>query len=318
MKVVSVIVPLYNKAKYIRKTLTSVVKQTHPEWEIIVVDDGSTDNSLKVVLDYKNSLPRDQAVRIKVLHQNNLGQWHARYKGLSSAKGEFVAMLDADDLWSPKKLEFQLEYLDKFPDIDLVLTNYCIYSEGGKRPKAVSFTPVEKRILGWANTEYYGGLVESTGLFRRKFLENHMEASFPGMSGGLQLCIKALQLKRIGCTEKYLSAYIENLEGWHFRKDDLVKSIEVISRNEDINEYIRSKMKIGLERHLFFWYFRQGSIIKRLQLISDLVTRTRIGHVIYAFKSISRSLVAQIRFLRIKGDISELEAIVGSWNFSDN
>jgi len=306
---VSVIVPLYNKAKYISKTLNSVVKQTHTDWEIIVVDDGSTDNSLNIVLDFRYTLPKDQAARIKIIHQENSGQWHARYKGLNSAYGEFVALLDADDLWSPRKLEIQLAYLNRFPKIDLILTNYCIYSEGGTGPKAVSFRPIEKRLMGWLSTEYFGGLVESTGLFRIKFLQNHMDPNSPDMSGGLGLCIKAMQLGSIDCTYEYLSAYIDSLDGWHLRKDDLVKSFEILSRDQDISEEIRFKMELGLERHLYFWQFRRGTTAMRLQIIVDLIMRMRLGHLSYALKSISRSLVARSRFLLIKRGMSELRAI---------
>lgn len=95
----SVIVPVYNAGKYLRETLESICSQTHTEMEIICVDDGSTDNSGEIL--------RDMASlddRIKIIHQTNSGPGTARNTGMCAAKGEYVAFLDADDLYEPDML----------------------------------------------------------------------------------------------------------------------------------------------------------------------------------------------------------------------
>ena len=98
-KKISVIIPNYNYARYLDQAIQSVLKQTYSNLELIVVNNGSTDNSLKVLEKYANE--------IILIDQSNLGQSGARNSGLSRAQGELIAFLDADDFWEPNKLESQ-------------------------------------------------------------------------------------------------------------------------------------------------------------------------------------------------------------------
>lgn len=115
-EVVSVIIPAYNAAAYIKETLDSVFAQTYPFYEIVVVNDGSPDTvALEAVLEpYRD--------RIVYVTQENRGLAGARNTGLRTATGSLVALLDADDLWFPNYLEEQAGYLQEHPDVDLV---YC-------------------------------------------------------------------------------------------------------------------------------------------------------------------------------------------------
>jgi len=306
---VSILIPLYNKERYIQETLNSVINQTFPLWELILVDDGSTDSSLEIALNFQSSLPKQIASRINILTQENNGQSHARYTALLNAKGDFVALLDGDDLWSPKKLEIQVKYLQDHPKVDLLLSNYCIFPEGSGRPRAVSFLPVQKKITGWANTEYFGGLVESTGLFRTEFLRKYMSADAPAMSGGLELCLYGLQSNKVACTEEYLCAYREISEGWHLRKDDLINSYQALSIKRDLSEKIRNEMMLGLRRHLFFWSFRQEPKSARLRLFLSLGVSEGTKSLVYAIKVILRTLIAQIRYFALRSKVEDLRKL---------
>jgi glycosyltransferase involved in cell wall biosynthesis len=97
--VVSVIIPAYNSAPYIRETLESVLSQTHPPLEVIVVDDGSSDDTAAIVQSYNG--------RVRLLQQEHRGVSAARNLGIRQAQGDYVAFLDSDDLWLPEKLERQ-------------------------------------------------------------------------------------------------------------------------------------------------------------------------------------------------------------------
>ena len=112
---VSCIVPAYNAARYVSQALRSILRQTYRATEVIVVDDGSTDATPRVLEGY--------APRVKVLHQANAGVAAARNAGASIAGGEFVAFLDADDLWHPRKLVRQMECFRHGAGPDLCFTH---------------------------------------------------------------------------------------------------------------------------------------------------------------------------------------------------
>ena len=109
---ISVVVPLYNKERAVIDTIQSVLNQTIFPYEIIIVDDGSTDNSLNVVRKRISELENE---RIRVIHKKNGGVSSARNRGIKEAKGEYVALLDGDDLWEPTFLEEQMKLICAFP-----------------------------------------------------------------------------------------------------------------------------------------------------------------------------------------------------------
>ena len=97
---ISVIVPIYNTEKYLKRALNSLLKQTYQDLEILLIDDGSTDSSLKICQEYAK---KDH--RIKVFHQENKGVSVVRNFGLSVAKGEYISFLDSDDYMEPNMLQ---------------------------------------------------------------------------------------------------------------------------------------------------------------------------------------------------------------------
>ncbi|MEG0153259.1 MAG: glycosyltransferase family 2 protein [Cellulosilyticaceae bacterium] len=114
---VSIIIPLYNKEKQIATTIQSVWRQTFQDYEIIIVNDGSTDNSVKEIEAMRDT-------RIRLIHQENSGVSAARNRGISEAKYELIAFLDADDEWKPQYLETQYELYRKYPNCSVYASNY--------------------------------------------------------------------------------------------------------------------------------------------------------------------------------------------------
>ncbi len=103
---VSIITPCYNGEKYIRETIESVIAQTYPQWEMIVVDDGSQDRSVSIVSEYEK---KDE--RIRLIKQANAGSAAARNRGIKQAEGQYIALLDADDLWHKDFLKKQIAFM---------------------------------------------------------------------------------------------------------------------------------------------------------------------------------------------------------------
>ncbi|MCM1034232.1 MAG: glycosyltransferase family 2 protein [Paludibacter sp.] len=103
---VSIITPLYNGERFIAQTIESVLSQTYPHWEMLIINDGSTDNSEHIAMQYAQ-----QDNRIQVISQPNAGSAAARNNGIRRATGRYIALLDADDLWENYFLESQLQLL---------------------------------------------------------------------------------------------------------------------------------------------------------------------------------------------------------------
>lgn len=118
MALVSVIIPTFNRAYCLARTLDSVLAQTHDNLEVLIVDDGSTDGTRGLIQARYGDEPR-----VKYIHQENHGVAAARNRGIETARGDFVAFLDSDDFWQPWKIELQLHCLLAFPELGMIWTD---------------------------------------------------------------------------------------------------------------------------------------------------------------------------------------------------
>lgn len=121
----SVVIPLYNKGPYIKRTLDSVLMQTIGDYEVVIVDDGSADEGPGLVANYSDP-------RIRLVSQENCGVSAARNRGIAEARGEWIAFLDADDTWKPDYLQNVAGLIDKFPDAGAYATAYEIIMADGR------------------------------------------------------------------------------------------------------------------------------------------------------------------------------------------
>jgi glycosyltransferase involved in cell wall biosynthesis len=119
MTKVSIILPVYNGEKYLSETIDSIIEQTFADWEIVAVNDGSTDNSHSILQQYKSNL----GSKIKIIDQENSGVSVARNVAIDNSESEYLAFIDADDMWLPEKLEKQIKILDNNPDVALVYSD---------------------------------------------------------------------------------------------------------------------------------------------------------------------------------------------------
>ncbi len=140
---VSVIIPAFNYGHFLPEALDSVLAQSFQDFEIIVVDDGSTDTTQEAVSAYIKKNPK----RIRYFYQDNKGPAAARNKGIREARGEYIAFLDADDLWLPKKLDLQIDRFQNNPNCGLVYTGYYLMNECGAIQGIYSMQPVPKEII---------------------------------------------------------------------------------------------------------------------------------------------------------------------------
>jgi len=158
---VSVIIPAYNAEAFIAETINSALAQTLPPYEIIVIDDGSKDNTANIVSQF------DYPVRL--IRQENQGVSAARNTGIRNATGNFIAFLDADDLWTTSKLEEQLQFFENHPDAGTVITDELYFVDDHKvivesylnKTIFAPHLPIEASILKtpitWLFTESFVG-----------------------------------------------------------------------------------------------------------------------------------------------------------------
>jgi glycosyltransferase involved in cell wall biosynthesis len=140
MPKVSVIIPIYNVASVVAETLKSVLAQTYTDFEVLIIDDGSTDNSVAICQAFQDE-------RFRMIHQQNRGLAGARNTGIRYAQGDYLAFLDSDDLWLPEKLERHVQHLETAPEVGVSFSRSRFIDAEGQplgiyqMPKLTDITP---------------------------------------------------------------------------------------------------------------------------------------------------------------------------------
>jgi glycosyltransferase involved in cell wall biosynthesis len=184
MSLVSVIVPVYNADKYLGEALESIVGQTYSPIEILVVDDGSTDNSVNVAKSFKS---------VEIISRKNNGAAVARNIGLKNCRGEFIAFLDADDYWVAHKTQRQMSYFYENPGVDCLAGRFRNFFEtGASIPSGINKTDFLDDNLGKMPT--LGTLLvrrnvfDRIGLFNPKLrIENDLDWLIRVRDAGIRL-----------------------------------------------------------------------------------------------------------------------------------
>ena len=220
---VSVIIPTYNRASFLKEAISSVLNQDYPSFELIVVDDGSIDETTSMIDDYGD--------RIKYIRISHQGVSKARNIGISQAQGELITFLDSDDIWRSKKLSIQVEFFKHCPDA-LVCQTEEIWIRNGvrvnpkkyhKKPSGMIFEQCLKRcMVSTSAAMIHKVLFEAVGLFDESFpvcedydLWLRVAKTYPIYLLEKPLVIKKGghigQLSKMSCLDKWRIAAIEKL-----------------------------------------------------------------------------------------------------------
>ena len=301
---VSIIVPVYNKELYIVDCLKSLLSQTFQDWECILVDDGSTDNSLSIIRDFINHNPRNWSILCK----KNEGPSSARNLGILNSRGKYLAFLDADDLWLPNKLAKQVEFMESHQDIDLSLTNYVIFDvaksdqlRGIRAPKA------EKLLSRWLDMRGFGGLVESTGMLRRKFID---EALFFDTTlrttEGLDFVFKWQNRGKVGILKDFLTLYRISPGQLHER-EDLIRQNAVLIAERHSRALLQTQLTQDFQRAYFYLSnLRNKSKVQILKAFSVSLFTFDIRIFQMALWLVARNIHAKILPFRLRKLINSL------------
>ncbi|PGO26564.1 glycosyl transferase [Bacillus cereus] len=150
---ISIIVPTYNASRFIEETIHSVLNQSFQDWELIIIDDCSTDDTVQKLNEFRKI---DQRIRVKVLEENS-GAAIARNTGINMASGRYIAFLDSDDLWVPRKLETQLNFM-KENNVAFSFTGYEIITESGEKTGKIIHVPKNINYQGLLKNTIIGCL----------------------------------------------------------------------------------------------------------------------------------------------------------------
>ena len=274
---ISVIIPLYNKEAGIATALRSVLAQSYQDFEIVVVDDGSTDGSVSIVKTFNDP-------RIRLIQQQNAGVSAARNRGIAEAQGEYVAFLDADDEWMPGFLDEIRVLQEAYPDCRAQATNYSFCSNGVKSSTILRKIPFdgERGVL----TNYFEVASCSNPpvcsicvCIERKLLQDN--GGFPvGVKSGEDL----LTWARIAvCTQwaysrKAFSVF--NIEGYEIneRPKRIPADIDIVGN--ELKSMHRNNPEIkGLKQYIALWHKMRCSIYMRLSM-----PRKSIGEALKGLK----------------------------------
>lgn len=309
---ISVVIPLYNKEHTIENTLSCVLRQTYQEFEIIIVNDGSTDNSVGLIHEKFND------PRIKVVSQPNQGVSVARNTGIAHANGEWISFLDADDLWSEQYLEYVNKAISKFPDSRYIL--------GGRRVLNVtdnssfSFIPASlhgriEKIDFFQNPHIYAHISAST--FNRNFLKERKLKFIPGQKfhedftfifqAALQTSVSYIGLPLVtycggvaGQSTSNLNQAVRIKDGCIFRNTVMSKWLQTQKEDKLFPVFMRYET-----RHVILSNLRSNDFSAVTSMLDGLTAeyKNRLFHrfeiALYASKHVSRLSIAWINFTKL-------------------
>lgn len=250
---VSIIMPSYNTADYIAESIQSVLEQSYTDWELIVVDDCSTDNTDEVIKPYLTD------GRIKYFkNEKNSGAAVSRNHALREAKGKWIAFLDSDDLWMPDKLEKQIRYME-MNGYHFSYTNYSEINAEGQRNGVTVTGPKRVTKTGMFNYCWLGCLTvmydaETVGLIQIADIKKNNDYAI-----WLKVCKKAdcyllneeLALYRRGRQGSISTQSIKKLIGWHYK----------LHKEADGQNSLVALFNTG--RNLLFGFYKKKRYVKK-------------------------------------------------------
>jgi glycosyltransferase involved in cell wall biosynthesis len=272
----SVVVPLYNKRLYVCRAVDSVLSQSFRDFELIVIDDGSTDGSHETLADISDS-------RMRLIRQNNAGQGAARNRGVEEARADWIAFLDADDMWLSGHLDEMDALVERFPETGIVSTNYREIVDG------TGFDPAPRRTSNMRKIDYFAEAARGIGIINASNVAVNRAAirscgGFGAFRAGEDLeCWAKLALNHpVAVSDRITSCYFRGtggaMEQLHkARTRDLPRGLEDISpsvklltralrdgsykaRTASIEAYINSRLVSGVKGAL---YLREIGLARR-------------------------------------------------------
>lgn len=223
---VSVVIPMHNAEPWLPSLLQSITKQLDVIFEIIVVDDGSTDESANIVKDFERKNP---TIDIKYIFQKNSGVSVARNVGIEHAKYEWIALVDSDDVWFESKLRKQIDLAGEL-GVEAVATGYVMFADSNLRIIG-EVTPdwSNEAVLDWLLMRKYGGLLSSTLLIRKSLLyASGIFSPKLSLSADVEFAWRMIAISQVAVVNEGLVGYRLRSNQMHRKESLLMSEIETL------------------------------------------------------------------------------------------
>ena len=247
-KLVSIITPSFNSARFIEECILSVISQTYKNWEMLIVDDCSQDNSVDIISKFSNNETRIRLFRL----EKNVGPAEARNIAIRNASGKYIAFLDSDDMWCSNKLEDQLKFMKK-NNVEFSFTTYqCVYENGNDMNKIIK-APNKMTYHSYLKNTIIGCLTviidkEKTGYFE-----------MPNIKSSQDMALWLYFMK------KGISAYGLDINLAKYRIVSSSNTSNKLNAVKDVWKVYREIEKLSVLYSIWCWInYAYNAIIKRL------------------------------------------------------
>lgn len=243
---VSIITPVYNAERFLSDTIKSVQNQTYKNWEMLLVDDCSKDNSAQIIKEFQKYDNRIKYIKL----EKNSGASVSRNTGIKNAKGRFIAFVDSDDIWKPEKLEIQIKYMLK-ENLGFTFTSYRYMKENGELTKKIAKAPSKINYNGLLKNTIIGcsTVVIDTDIV--EYFEMPLVRRGQDTATWLQILRK----------EKYAYGIEQDLVNYRLVGESL-SSNKIIALKRTWNTY-RNVEKLGLLKSSYVFCFYVFNAIKK-------------------------------------------------------
>ena len=212
MPIISVIIASYNHAESIKKAIGSVLQQTFKDFEIIIVDDGSGDGSVKIIKDFERLNKK-----IKAYYENHKGLMNTYLKGLSECKGDYIAFCDCDDYWIDKdKLKKQVSYMENNLDCGLCFTKVYTETDGKRIPMFISTNEINRRMSFNSLLSGRASIHAQSYLIRKSVFDKHINFQYFVNKGfytwDYPIVLELIKHTKFHCLDFYSAVWVKGIE----------------------------------------------------------------------------------------------------------
>ena len=287
----SVVIAVFNKEDYVTHTLESVLSQTYTNFEVVIVNDGSTDRSESKILEFKDP-------RIVYYSESNMGAGGARNYVIEKSNGEYIALLDADDIWDKNYLQEQNNSIEKFPDEKVFATSLNVIKRGKKRVRdySIKVKPNERIVVDYFSSSMLESILHSSSTVLKKDLFQETGFYNPKIKSGQDTDLYI----RIGLKRKVVF-YNSPLVSYNIIEGSLFRTTKSVNDKPDFVEYeqyeadnIKLKKFLDINRYsLCILSILEGNSEKYNQLHSKIDTEnltTMQRFLLYQPKSVLKLL----------------------------